>query len=418
MLLLFWLSAFFIVYVYVGYLALLVVWARFFPKPRLAPEISPEGPPLISIVIAARNEAARLPDRLRNLLALEYPEDRRQIIVVSDGSTDGTADALAPFLDRVQLVTLPASGKAVALNAGVARATGDILIFADARQTFAADAATALVAPFADPAVGGVSGELVLGCEPGAGRRQSGERRALCEDVDPVCRDKRQRLDRRMARASAIADGVRCYWGYEKHLRLLESTVGSMLGATGAVYALRRSLWQPLPHGTILDDVLAPMRAVLAGARVVFEPRAQAYDHTPPDAGTEWRRKIRTLAGNVQILWAEPRLLIPFVNPVWLQYASHKIGRLLVPYALLGLFVSSLALSGDHLFYRLAFIAQCAFYLESAYGGWLAQRDPKSSLQPHTVPQRTARIAYTFVMMNASAVAGLGAALAGRKVWR
>ncbi len=141
-----------------------------------------------------------------------------------------------------------------------------------------------------------------------------------------------------------MGDGVGFYWRYEKALRRLESEVGSMLGATGAIYALRRALWQPLPPGTILDDVLAPMRAVLAGSRVCFEPRAQAFDYTPPDASTESRRKIRTLAGNVQILWFEPRLLVPFVNPVWLQYSSHKVGRLLVPYALMTLLASSIIL--------------------------------------------------------------------------
>ena len=148
-------------------------------------------------------------------------------------------------------------------------------------------------------------------------------------------------------------------------------TVGSTLGATGAIYALRRSLWRPLPDDTLLDDVLAPMRAVLAGTRVIFEERATAFDHTPADSSTEARRKIRTLAGNVQILWLEPRLLVPLVNPVWVQYVSHKIGRLVVPYALLALLAANIALVGRHPFFVLSLAAQGALYLLGGYGAWL-----------------------------------------------
>ena len=164
------------------------------------------------------------------------------------------------------------------------------------------------------------------------------------------------------------------YWRYEKTLRRLESAVGSTLGATGAIYALRRSLWRPLPENTLLDDVLAPMRAVLAGQRIVFDDRATAFDQMPGDASAEARRKIRTLAGNVQILWLEPRLLMPVVNPVWIQYVSHKVGRLLVPYALITLLAASIALVGQHPFFALALIAQCTVYLLGGYGAWLERK--------------------------------------------
>jgi cellulose synthase/poly-beta-1,6-N-acetylglucosamine synthase-like glycosyltransferase len=221
--------------------------------------------------------------------------------------------------------------------------------------------------------------------------------------------------DRRLA--STVGDGVGFYWKYEKLLRRLETEVGSMLGATGAIYALRRSLWRPLPPGTILDDVLAPMRAVLAGRRIVFEPAARAFDYTSPDAGAESRRKVRTLAGNVQILWFEPRLVVPILNPVWLQYASHKIGRLLVPYALMALFASSIVLSGTSTLYAVALFAQVAFYLHGGYGAWLEHRMAVAPVNRSLV-QRTGAVAFTIVVMNVSAVAGAGAALLGRKVWR
>ena len=200
---------------------------------------------------------------------------------------------------------MPAGGKPLALNAGVEAATGDILVFADARQQFCPDALVELAANFDDRRVGGVTGELMLDCEG-------------TESIE-----------------STIGDGIGLYWKYEKWLRRKESAVWSTLGATGAIYALRRRLWTPLPADALLDDVLAPMRAVMAGYRVVFEERARAFDRTSPDAAAEARRKTRTLAGNYQILAQEPRLLVPILNPVWLQYVSHKIGRLLVPWCLL-----------------------------------------------------------------------------------
>jgi cellulose synthase/poly-beta-1,6-N-acetylglucosamine synthase-like glycosyltransferase len=333
----------------------------------------------VSIVVAARNEAARLPARLDNLLALDYPGERRQIVVVSDGSTDGTLGVLASYGRAVEAVNVSGRGKAAALNAGVARATGEILVFADARQMFAPDAVRELIGPFADPSIGGVTGELLLDCEAAevAGRRAGTERRRAPGDRRTRGRGPDRRApdgDRRGRLASSIGDGVGLYWRYEKQLRRFESRIGSTLGATGAIYALRRSLYRPLPPDTILDDVLTPMRAVLDGYRVVFSEHAYAFDRAAADADAEQRRKVRTLAGNVQILWLEPRLLVPFVNPVWLQYASHKLGRLLVPYALLLLFASSIALAATHPLYAIALAAQCLVYLLAGYGAWLEFR--------------------------------------------
>ena len=159
-------------------------------------------------------------------------------------------------------------------------------------------------------------------------------------------------------------------------MRRLESLVGSTVGATGAIYAIRRTLYRALPADTVLDDVLTPMRVVLAGYRVVFDERARAFDRAAPDADAEARRKIRTLAGNYQILAIEPRLLLPWRNPVWLQYMSHKVGRLAVPYALLTIFASSLALTGLQgtnffSFYGAAVIGQVLFYLLAGVGAML-----------------------------------------------
>jgi cellulose synthase/poly-beta-1,6-N-acetylglucosamine synthase-like glycosyltransferase len=374
MLVLFWISAAIVAYVYAGYPALLALWARIVDRrPRRAAYAAGHWPSL-SVVVAARNEAARLAERVENLIAQRYP-GATEIIVVSDGSSDAPAAALAHLDGAVTLIELPPGGKPAALNAGVAAASGDIVAFADARQRFAPGALTALAENFADPAVGGVTGELVLDCEAG--------------DT-----------------GSEVGEGIGLYWKYEKWLRRQESRVWSTLGATGAIYALRRTCWAPLPHSTLLDDVLAPMRAVLKGSRIVFEERAVAFDRASADAAAEARRKKRTLAGNYQILALEPRLLLPIVNPVWLQYLSHKIGRLVVPWALLGCFAASLVLVPSHVFFAIVFGVQIAFYGLAAAGALLHERE------------RVARVAFTFVMMNLSAVAGLAALRRGRAVWR
>ncbi len=347
---LFWASVLIIGYVYAGYPLLLALRARAAgrrPHKRRPDEAGPWPP--ISIIVAARNEAARLPARVENLLHLAY-DGPREIIVVSDGSTDATAAALAPFAGRVTLVEIGQSGKPAALNAGVAAASGEILVFADARQWFSRGALKHLVANFSDPEVGGATGELVLDCE---------------EADDPNA-------------DSGIGEGVGLYWKYEKWLRRNESLVWSTLGATGAIYALRRSSWRPLPPQTLLDDVLAPMRTVLAGRRIVFDEAARAYDRVAPDGAAESRRKTRTLAGNYQILALEPRLLLPIVNPVWWQYVSHKIGRLIVPWALVAAFAASAALLGESWIYLVAFLLQLGFYGLAALGGWLDAREHRA----------------------------------------
>jgi cellulose synthase/poly-beta-1,6-N-acetylglucosamine synthase-like glycosyltransferase len=369
----FWGMAAAIVYVYAGYPALLQVWARLRARPvRTAGGDAPT--PGISIVIAARNEATQFPARITNLLNLDYPIDRREIIVASDGSTDDTAGQLAAFGDAVEVVCLPPGGKAVALNAAVARARHDIVVFADARQAFAPDALRQLTAPFFDHTVGAVTGELLLDCESAlfANRRTDADRRhGGAAPRHGAALDRRIHGDRRRRMTSTIADGVGVYWRYEKQLRRLESAVWSTLGATGAIYAMRRELWQPLPADTILDDVLAPMRVVMAGYRVVFNDAARAFDRAAVDADAESRRKVRTLAGNYQILLLEPRLLLPWRNPVWWQYLSHKVGRLLVPFAWLAAFAANIVLASDSAWYQLLLAGQVAFLLLAGYGAIL-----------------------------------------------
>lgn len=350
---LFWISAGYVAYIYAGYPALLTAWAWLRQRTGTLRERRRRARPVqilpaVTVIIAARNEARRLPARIENILVSDYPLDRLQIIVASDGSTDGTAEALERFAPAVEVLRLPALGKAMALNAAVARARNPILVFADARQRFAPDVIRRLVVDLADRRIGAVSGELVID-----------------------------------GRNSSIGEGVGAYWAYEKWLRRREALVDSTLGVTGAVYAMHRSLWRPLPGGLLLDDVLAPMQAVLSGYRVGFDDRALAFDEAADDARGEWRRKVRTLAGNFQLLAHEPRLLVPVINPLWLQFMSHKVGRLFVPYALVLLFVASAALAAASLFFALAFAGQVLFYGLAGYGAWLDRRGRVTPVAPN-----------------------------------
>jgi biofilm PGA synthesis N-glycosyltransferase PgaC len=377
---LFWLSVGLIAYVYVGYPIVLAicscVW-RTSVDEETTPREPAEGWPGVSVIMAARNEAERLPGRIDNLLASDYPQDRIQIVVASDGSTDHTAEVLAPYAARVELIMLPPRGKAAALNAAVARARHPILVFADARQRFAPDAIARLVRHFTRLSVGAVSGELILDCERAdlTVSPYNGSDTGAAADVHagtPATH---------IANGSTIGDGIGAYWKYEKWLRRHEAVVGSTLGVTGAIYAMRRHLWQPLPDDTILDDVLGPMRIVLRGYRVIFDHTAHAFDRTAEDSTAETRRKVRTLAGNYQLLALEPRLLVPGVNPVWCQFVSHKLGRLLVPYALGAALVASVWLAPGSWFYATAAACQLAFYALAVYGAVLERREraPRAS---------------------------------------
>jgi biofilm PGA synthesis N-glycosyltransferase PgaC len=357
----FWFSLIALVYTYLGYPCMLGLLARRRQSPILPDRLSL---PSVSVIIAAHNEEERISDRIKNCLSLDYPRHCLEVIIISDGSTDSTNEILRQFEDGViRPVVLPKRvGKALALNRGVETAKGEILVFADARQSFAPDAIRELVADFADPQIGAVSGELVL---IGPGSRPSGHTAGL-------------------------------YWQYEKWIRKAESRVDSVVGATGAIYAIRKKLFVPLPAGTILDDVMIPMRIVMAGHRVVFEKRAVAYDLPASSVEQEFQRKVRTLTGNFQILQFMPELLSPFRNRLFVQYFSHKVTRMLAPYWLLSLFVSSLVLGTG--VYGVALWAQVAGYA-LALTGWLLRRTPLH------VP--FASIALTFVMMHYAAFLGL-----------
>jgi cellulose synthase/poly-beta-1,6-N-acetylglucosamine synthase-like glycosyltransferase len=374
----FWLALLLVVYTYSLYPLLIAARARLWPRPVARRPIEPA----VSVVLAVWNEAAHLPRRILNLLEQDYPADRLEIVVVSDGSTDATPQILRQLAaehPRVRPILLESNqGKAVALNAGLAAAGGELVVFADARQSFAPDAIRRLAENFADPAVGSASGELEL-----------------------------------LPAEGGIAANVGLYWRYEKWIRRNESAAGSMLGATGAIYAIRRALYRPLPAGTLLDDFLTPMRIVLAGRRAVFDGRAVATDRVSTRAGQEFRRKVRTLAGNFQAFGFEPGLLLPWRNPAtWLRVWSHKLLRLLAPWALLAMLVASLLVPTS--LFHLVVLAQALFY-GLALLGWFGERRGRS---PRL---RLIGLAYTFVTLNLAAAVGLLVWLRGgpgQAVWR
>lgn len=315
---------------YAGYPALMMLRARL----RTRPIVPDRATPTLSVVLAVRNEAPRIVARIEDLARQAYPADRVEIVVVCNGCTDGTearaAEATVGDARILVLESPAAEGKAGALNRGVNAASGEVIVFADARQTFEPDVFRILASRLADPSAGAVSGRLVIG------------------DA-----------------SDAAVSGIRRYWRVEVALRRAESETGSVVGATGAIYAIRRALYTPLPPGVILDDVLTPVRIALGGHRVLFAHEAVAHDRPTADAKGEFRRKVRTMVGNIEILRLEPRILSPRRNPIFWRYLSHKLLRLATPLCLIGMLLSGWLAGG---IYGWIVLAQLAFYLLGGLG--------------------------------------------------
>lgn len=325
-------SAAFLFYFFLGYPLLLLILGKLRPKPVRKGSLTVP----VSVIIPVRNGEQFIEAKLRSVFQLHYPRQMLQVIVVGDGCTDGTL-GLARAFPGVEVMELPAGGKCKALNRGIAAASGEILFFTDVRQELAADCLANLVANFADPAIGVASGELVL----------------LRGD-----RHEHQRLG--------------LYTRYEEWLRKQISKVGSVAGATGAVYTMRRSLAVELPEDILLDDVYQPLAAYFQGYRVILDGSAIAYD-IPVRIEAEFRRKVRTLAGLYQICYRYPQLFHPR-HDIWIHFLSHKFSRLLLPHAFLCCAVSTFWLPEP---WRTAVIAaQAAFYGAALVDPLLPERFP------------------------------------------
>ncbi len=322
---LFWLCVGCVIYTYALYPLGVWLLARLFGRP-----LQLDGPPpaSVSIVLSAYNEQGTIRRRLDELIGLITPlGDAGEVIVVSDGSTDQTADIVNTYVAHspVRLIELSVNqGKAVALSRGVEAACGEILVFADARQRWAADALERLLDNFRDASVGAVCGDLILETSPG------------------------------------VLAGVGLYWRFEKWLRIQESRIHSTVVLTGAISAVRRALFPPLPPGMMTDDLYWPIQVSMAGYRVIHDSGAKAYDRLPAHARDEMRRKLRTLCGNFQLFGGTPSVVLPWRNPVWIQLISHKLMRLVVPWAMLGALGTNLLLDGS--VYRVLLVSQIAIY--------------------------------------------------------
>lgn len=328
----FWLCTALVVYVYAGYPLLVWTLSKLFGKARIA--TPPTEWPMMSVVIAAHNEEGVIAERLENLGALDYPADRLEILIASDGSTDRTCEIVrAMQAPNVRLLDFTQNrGKAAVLNDAMAQARGEIAILSDANTMLAPDAAKRMAAWFSDPEVGVVCGRLVL--------------------VDQA--------------RGENADGM--YWKYETFLKRCEARLGALLGANGAIYAIRKSLYPRLPQRIAVDDFVIPLLAhIQSGSRIEYDADALAYEETPPEIRSEFARRSRIGAGGFQSLSLLWPLMNPFRGWIALAFVSHKLLRWLCPFFLLGVLATSVFLSGTVLF-GIALAAQVALYAMALAG--------------------------------------------------
>ncbi|MBK9169040.1 MAG: glycosyltransferase family 2 protein [Bryobacterales bacterium] len=361
--LLFWLAVGWVVYVYLGFPVLLWALAWIFPKPVARRPVTPS----VSLLVAAYNEERVIAAKVANSLALDYPRDLLEIVIVSDGSTDRTA-ALAGELaqDRVRVIAHTGNrGKLTVLNEAVPLLRGEIVAFSDAASMLAPDAIRALVANFADPRVGAVSAIYRVGA-----------------------------LD-----TADIGASEAFYWKYESFLKLRQSTLGSVLGAHGSLYAIRKALYPFPAPGTINDDYVIPMRILQQGYRVIYEPAAVSAEESAEMSG--FSRRVRIMAGNVEQL----REMVPLLSPPrplpLFFFVSYKLGRLLVPFCMVAALAAHAALLGSS-GYRWLAVPHAGFYGLALWGAF-------RRLRP-----RLLQLPYYFCMINAAAFFGFYYATLGR----
>lgn len=323
---LFWGAGALLAYTFVLFPALVFLRGLLRRHPYQSADITPR----VSLIIAAHNEASGIAARLENILSLDYPHDLLEVVIASDGSTDATDEIINRYANHgVKLLSLPRQGKIPALNAAVAASSGEILLFSDANSLYAPDALRMVVRPFADPAVGGVAGD-------------------------------QRYLDKRGA--GLTSDGERSYWNFDRLLKQFQSQAGNAISATGAIYAIRRSLFRPIPVG-VTDDFVASTAVIAQGHRLVFAPDAVAYEPAAEASGVEFGRKVRVITQGWRSVLVMRELLNPFRYGFYaVQLFSHKVLRRLMVFPLLVLFLTSPLLWGRGLFYQAVTLMQLAFY--------------------------------------------------------
>lgn len=353
-----------VAYCYAGYPVLLVLYTKLRGKAWIAEPVqrAPEEWPFVSLVIAAYKEERIILDRLHNALRMDYPADRIEILIGCDGQEDNTGELVRTVNDsRVRLLQFPQRrGKPSVLNDCVASTRGSIIAFSDANTFYETDAMKKLVAHFDRPRVGGVVGQLDL--------------------IDPE--------------TGKNVDGM--YWKLENVLKKCEGRIGALLGANGAIYAIRRELWQPIEANTIVDDFVIGMRVHLQGRELVFEENAVAKEESAPSIDAEFHRRTRIGAGGFQsLVWLAP-LLSPAYGAIAWAFWSHKVLRWFAPMFLLTGFVANLFLFSSPVFQAVLGL-QLAGYLAA----WLGTRIPARNKAGKML-----RLATMFCSMNAALMVG------------
>lgn len=326
----------------------------------------------VSVIIAVHNGERFIAQKLESVLNLDYPRELMEILVVSDGSTDRTESIVEQFADRgVQLLRISRGGKCAALNAGIPHSRNEILLLTDVRQQIAPDSLKAMLECFADPTVGSVSGELLI---------------------------------RKGANSNEVATGL--YWKYESWIRRNLGGLDSLFCATGPFYAMRRELAVRIPPDILVDDMYLSLAVFFRGYRLVVEPRARAFDY-PTSREVEFKRKVRTVAGNYQMLRAYPQLFGPR-DRMWFHFISYKLGRFILPWAFIALLLTSFFLPAPIRWIVLG--AQFAFYS-------LAVVDP---IVPAGVSMKSLSSASrTFILLLSAPICALSVTIVPpRTLWR
>jgi cellulose synthase/poly-beta-1,6-N-acetylglucosamine synthase-like glycosyltransferase len=371
---LFWILAGVLAYVYAGYPLLLALIDRLGAR---RPVHHADTKPTVTLVVSAFNEEEVIAEKLRNSLAMDYPLDRLQIIVVSDASEDATDEIVGTFGDRnVELLRMPGrSGKTLGLNAAVERAKGEVVVFSDANAMYLRDAVSKMVRNFADPTVGAVVGESTYSTAEVESERSEG-----------------------------------LYWKYETTIKLLETRIGSVVGGDGAIYAIRRSLYVPM-RADALSDFVNPLQIAKGGHRVVYEPEARSVEKAAENFNKEFKRKVRIVNRAWRAMNGMRELLNPFRYGFFaFELISHKVLRWLVPFFMAAVFVVTLPLAGKAPIYLAALLAQVFFYV-LAFCGYLMRSKPA---MPAAVS-----VPFYFCLVNWAAALGIFEALRGKTytVW-
>ena len=375
---LFWLICFWgaisvILFAYFGFPLLLYITANLLRKRvRKAPFL-----PKISLIIAAYNEAQGIAKKIENSLTLDYPADKLEIIIASDGSTDSTVEIANKYLSsNVKVLSFPRRGKIFALRDSLQHASGEILVFSDANTEYHPQALKELAKNFADPSVGGVCGN---------------------------------QLHKNTKTSDNASEGEKLYWQYDKWLKQAETLTGSIVSADGAIYAIRRELFEMPTDTAVTDDFAISTGVITKGYRLVFDANALAYEDPMPNAEKEFSRKVRIMNRGLRGVMMRKSLLNPFKTGFYAVILfAHKVLRRLVPFFLILLLISSLMLLNYAPFYRYFAILQLVFY-GLALLGWSIRNTNIAKLKPLYIP-------FFFCLANAAAFIAVLNILTGKRI--